>query len=678
MNKFLLKLLTIVIIIVIAFSLHNTVNAEIGVIDSYSESNYDSSIPIGVGTGNVLVGQSFTNNYDVTVSSVKLYLKKSNLPTGTTYVRIYSHLGTYGVDSVPNSSALLGITTSRVNVASLTNAFQLVTFNFTTPRTLYGGTKYVLELFYAGGDSSNYVLVGSDSISPAALGNVSTSNNGSTWTAVQSQDLIFYVNGSYSGAAPAAPLADAGPWVFDTPGTTSWTPPAGVNKVKVQVWGAGGGASGGGYWYDGYYQAYLAYIKLYFHKGCGGGSGGYGEKIISYPSASGYNVTVGTGGSGGIATELDFISPSIRAGQNGSASSFGSLITSTGGSGASPTEGGSLTYNSLFVENSPPIIDCVPGIGGTSNGSINIDGTVGSNGASSKDAGYTCNGTNGVSPAGGGEGGGFDDIALDSVGECTGGDGGSGKVVITYIPPAANPTVTIMANPNPVAYGASTNISWISSNTSSCVIKKDGSSWQNGTSGSNYSSDPIYAQTEFTADCIGTDPNTSATASLTIELLSSGHAGVAFSKFISFLLNITDVATVVTPTVVPTVADPNIVSGADTSQVKLWFQNNKPTSNYWPALNLTKRITVGRNVTVEFYFKEEELDNCQGIVTFPSSGWSPNGWVNGNISNPGTFTFQNLSKGIYKTKLLCLTSTRKEVYSNEIKIEVTEPTIKED
>jgi hypothetical protein len=89
---------------------------------------------------------------------------------------------------------------------------------------------------------------------------------------------------------------------FSASGT--WTKPAGIRYVRVQLVGGGGG--GGGH-------------------GESGGAGGYSEKIIDVRSISSVTVTIG-GGGGGVAYHA--------AAGNGGASSFGSHLAGGGGYGA--------------------------------------------------------------------------------------------------------------------------------------------------------------------------------------------------------------------------------------------------------------------------------------------------------------------------------------------------------
>lgn len=88
--------------------------------------------------------------------------------------------------------------------------------------------------------------------------------------------------------------------VFASFGTTTWTVPAGVTKVRARVWGAGGGGGvfGGG-----------------FPSG-GGGGGGYAEGVYTVTPGASIAVTVGLGGVANAA---------------GGSSSFGTYCSATGG-----------------------------------------------------------------------------------------------------------------------------------------------------------------------------------------------------------------------------------------------------------------------------------------------------------------------------------------------------------
>src|SRR3989304_5861911 len=77
----------------------------------------------------------------------------------------------------------------------------------------------------------------------------------------------------------------SGPWSFNySPSQTTWTVPVGVNKIKIQLWGAGG-AGGSGKVVDGIH-----------YPGMGGGAGSYAESIYSVSPNDQFVIDIGRGG----------------------------------------------------------------------------------------------------------------------------------------------------------------------------------------------------------------------------------------------------------------------------------------------------------------------------------------------------------------------------------------------
>ncbi len=85
---------------------------------------------------------------------------------------------------------------------------------------------------------------------------------------------------------------------------STWTKPAGVRYIRVQLQAGAGGGSG---------------------HGEGGGAGGYSERFLDVTAISSVNVTIGGGGSGTYYS---------GAGNNGGASSFGPYLSASAGHGA--------------------------------------------------------------------------------------------------------------------------------------------------------------------------------------------------------------------------------------------------------------------------------------------------------------------------------------------------------
>lgn len=125
----------------------------------------------------------------------------------------------------------------------------------------------------------------------------------------------------------------------------TWTKPAGLKFVIVQVVGGGGGGGGA--------DATSANVAV----GSGGGSGGYGIKKIAVGSlGSTETVTIGAGGTG--------VSGSI--GNTGGTSSFGAHVSCTGG------VGGTVLVASGTIQ-----FQTGGGGGASSSANINVDGNNG-------------------------------------------------------------------------------------------------------------------------------------------------------------------------------------------------------------------------------------------------------------------------------------------------------------
>lgn len=127
--------------------------------------------------------------------------------------------------------------------------------------------------------------------------------------------------------------------VFTTPGTNSWTVPAGVTSLTIETWGGGGGGQGG----------------TYGLPGGGAGGGAYSKKVVAVTPSVSYNAVVGSGGAAGAANGGN--------GGNGGNSSFSAntgATTASGGTGATGSIGAS---------------------GGTTNGSADLSYSGGNGGS---------------------------------------------------------------------------------------------------------------------------------------------------------------------------------------------------------------------------------------------------------------------------------------------------------
>ena len=161
---------------------------------------------------------------------------------------------------------------------------------------------------------------------------------------------------------------------FTSNGT--FTPPAGVTGVTVELWGGGGGGGAAG-----------AFLST--GRGGGGAGGSFTRSIISVSTGS-YTITVGNGGAGGTGTSN---------GTSGGTSSFSTLVTAAGGAfgyygGNGNGNGGSLTTGTTYNG----------GAGSAGTSSSGAGGGGAGNGGSGGNATGSTGGTGGVGTITGGNG----------------------------------------------------------------------------------------------------------------------------------------------------------------------------------------------------------------------------------------------------------------------------------
>jgi|SRR3989344_8905412 len=192
----------------------------------------------------------------------------------------------------------------------------------------------------------------------------------------------------WSNVAGITPIPH-GLQVFNSSGTWSQ---AGVTQVTVEVWGGGGGPSDGGYSY-------------------GGAGGGYAKGFYAVTPGSPYTVTVGAGGTEGV---------------NGGTSSFGSLISATGGEKGRNGGGFNLVNGGQGFGQVNVSGDSVP----DNNPQGGNGGNGGGGGISHRvDSDYYC--SNGITPGGGGS---YGEIFGTGTGFGSGDPcrGASGRVVVSW------------------------------------------------------------------------------------------------------------------------------------------------------------------------------------------------------------------------------------------------------
>jgi hypothetical protein len=160
--------------------------------------------------------------------------------------------------------------------------------------------------------------------------------------------------------------------IFTSGTSATYTKPANVTSILVEVMGGGGGGGG------------VLGAAGSFSAAAGGGSGGYARLYVASASST-YTYTVGAGGAGGLA--------GANTGSSGGTTTFSaSSLQATGGSGGLPDNTPALVNSTSFSQGG------VSGIG--SNGDINSSGNPGSYGSAS--LGNLASGNGGSSIYGGG------------------------------------------------------------------------------------------------------------------------------------------------------------------------------------------------------------------------------------------------------------------------------------
>lgn len=300
-------------------------------------------------------------------------------------------------------------------------------------------------------DSTTGFLTGYAWANPADGTGVASASASATTTTEQVDSVITFTYNSASNGQTS------------TNGLYTWQVPDGVTKVKVQLWGAGGGGgySGGGY-------GGVSSVAQF----TGGGGGAYGEVTLDLTESE-YNIGVGVNGAG-----FGYNKGSAVSGGN---STFGTYYAGGGSAGSnvlSPTGGTGVggTFNTPIGRNggSGGLTGAVRGCGGGGAGGVAPGGDGGAAGANAGGGGGASanggnggrggncwasmtwdnmSGQNGFYPGGGGGGGGMTLL--------TGGGGGwgaDGRVIITTYTTTGAGTG---GGANASTTGVTNNIGWI-------------------------------------------------------------------------------------------------------------------------------------------------------------------------------------------------------------------------
>jgi hypothetical protein len=167
------------------------------------------------------------------------------------------------------------------------------------------------------------------------------------------------VTGSGTNASPyvVSNSASAQNKVVVTSSQT-WTVPASVSKIKVELWGASGGGGGGG--------AYSYSYSYILNNGGSGGSGGFAQQEINVTQSQQFDVVIGSGGYHGNNAYYYGYWYGDSDGVNGGDSWFGAL-KAAGGSGGKK---GSTSQQTINGNSGTANIGPVTGYAGESGSNI--------------------------------------------------------------------------------------------------------------------------------------------------------------------------------------------------------------------------------------------------------------------------------------------------------------------
>jgi hypothetical protein len=171
-------------------------------VDSYGTEYYSGDSEFIGASYRTIVSQSFTGKAG-NLTGCKFYLSKVGNPTGNITAKLYSHSGTFGISSLPDT---LLATSDNVDITTLTGDFQDIIFNFTGAEQylLEDDTYYCITIEYSGGNLSNFIRIQVDETTASHSGNLSRYDAFDGWVIYNTVDLIFYVYASGSEPADTA------------------------------------------------------------------------------------------------------------------------------------------------------------------------------------------------------------------------------------------------------------------------------------------------------------------------------------------------------------------------------------------------------------------------------------------------------------------------------------------
>ena len=161
-------------------------------LDSYGNLNVNDTDTLS--TTIPKMGQSFITPNDginYNLNSARFYIYNvGGTATGTVYAQLYSHSGTYGTSSLPNTVLS---TSTVVDISTIPDESGFFTFTFDGNYSMSANTNYVITII--SDDITGSLEVGDDTSATTHGGNSARFITG-VWTADALSDLAFIVCGS--------------------------------------------------------------------------------------------------------------------------------------------------------------------------------------------------------------------------------------------------------------------------------------------------------------------------------------------------------------------------------------------------------------------------------------------------------------------------------------------------
>lgn len=174
--------------------------------DSYETA--PSSVAVGGAQTYKKVFHTWTATNSTYLSEIELNLSKVLAPTGSVYIQVYAHGGTWGSSGVPTGSPLA--ISDAIDATTIGTSVGWISASFSGANRiqLSATTHYVLVLIHpSGGDATNYIKFHYHSGAGTHAGNVGNSPDGTSWSPSAASDGAFRVytiaslNSWYAGDA---------------------------------------------------------------------------------------------------------------------------------------------------------------------------------------------------------------------------------------------------------------------------------------------------------------------------------------------------------------------------------------------------------------------------------------------------------------------------------------------